>query len=178
MEFIVFSENSGLYLFSALLQANAAILAIGGVFYIFRIQSLHGIIEFIKVTMCSAGITSSAKEKMLKFELMTTIEKNNYATLLIEKMPEDQIALGYCNWNQMVQEIERMKSAIIFATILLALGIITNMVMLSFAYHIHKYCSTSEYLFFILVIVLQILILFFVIYGIIVSLKRYKGRKN
>ena len=34
-----FSENTGLYFFSALLQANAAILAIVGVFMIFRLQS-------------------------------------------------------------------------------------------------------------------------------------------
>ena len=51
----LFSNTTGLYLFSALLQANAAIIAIVGVFGIFRIQSLQSKIEYIKQVLLQPG---------------------------------------------------------------------------------------------------------------------------
>jgi hypothetical protein len=44
----MFSESTGFYLYSSLLQANAAILSILGVFTIFRVQSIQAAIDIIK----------------------------------------------------------------------------------------------------------------------------------
>jgi len=38
----IFSDSTCLYFFSALLQANAAILSIVGVYFIYRVQSVQG----------------------------------------------------------------------------------------------------------------------------------------
>ncbi len=45
---MIFSESTGFYSYSSLLQANAAILSILGIFTIFRVQSFQSAIETIK----------------------------------------------------------------------------------------------------------------------------------
>ncbi len=48
---IVFTENTSLYFYSALLQANAAIIALVGLYTIFHLQNVNSTIEIIKSSL-------------------------------------------------------------------------------------------------------------------------------
>lgn len=63
---MLISDHLAYYFFSALLQANAAIFSIIGVFYIFRIQSLNNKISIIKSNVMEyrGRLIHSSKELM------------------------------------------------------------------------------------------------------------------
>ncbi len=72
------SIESGHYLYSALLQANAAILSIIGVFAIFKIQSLQSIIDTLKASRLPDPGISTTPTGVINFDKMTLVEKANH----------------------------------------------------------------------------------------------------
>lgn len=80
----VYFENTGLYFYSSLLQANGAILAIVGVFFIFRIQSLQSTVEGNYLTLLMSCVNDFERKFYHSFrnhgleEKIIDVEKGNY----------------------------------------------------------------------------------------------------
>jgi len=134
MEF--FSDSTGLYLFSALLQANGAIIAIIGVFGIFRIQNLYQRIDYIKqiITQPVRHISYRGMSPfdVDKFEDMTVNSK--------EKECKNHINSKRLleSWILTEKKILVLKPIIINSTVWLSLGVIVNALCLIFSNPIHK----------------------------------------
>ena len=73
-----YSPSTSLYFFSALLQANAAIFSIYGVFVIFKLQSIKSSIDsFITALMQDRGRSIHTVE-VIDFDGMNIDEKKNH----------------------------------------------------------------------------------------------------
>ncbi len=72
------SEQSGHYLYSALLQANAAILSIIGVFAVFKIQTIQSIIDTLKGSRLTDMGLSSTPTGIINFDNMSLKQKGEY----------------------------------------------------------------------------------------------------
>ena len=149
MEF--FSESTGLYLFSALLQANAAILAILGVFGIFRIQSLQSKIEYIKQGL----LQPRGKTNRIG---MTPIEIHSFGEFTINEKKKKlstydgsyQPLLEY--WINAEELAVPLKPIIIKSTASLGLSILIFTLSLIFSNLIHKICILECVVFFMILI--------------------------
>jgi hypothetical protein len=76
----VFSEYTGLYFYSSLIQANAAILSLLGVFIVFRIQLNKSSIENLKNFVLNLGLTRVQRlmDLTLEFERMNLNTKKEF----------------------------------------------------------------------------------------------------
>jgi hypothetical protein len=152
----LFSDSTGLYLFSALLQANAAIIAIVGVFGIFRIQNLQSKIEYIKSGLLEprgrgdrGGINSL---KVQELEDMKLNEKEeNYNTY------NDYCKPLLRSWIHAEKTINILKPIITKSTIWLGVGIIINTLCLMLSYLIHKVLFV-EFTVFLIIFIYQIIL--------------------
>lgn len=167
---IYFSENTGLYFYSALLQANAAILSIVGVFFIFRIQQLKSEIDSIK-DYVSFRFQNDARKYYHEFNLANLEEKNeiierykkkNY----IESDPYHKLP----DWYTRELELKKIIGSIKAPTIILAFSILMNTVFLLFAENFHKSSYSIEFSAFLFTLLLEIFVLIFVVKGIFDSL--------
>lgn len=73
---IVFNDSTSLYFYSALLQANAAIIALIGLYTTFRIQSAYSSIESIKNYFLAGN--QNIRDFGIEFEERTYDEKKRY----------------------------------------------------------------------------------------------------
>ena len=121
-----FSDYTALYFFSALLQANAAILAIVGVFFIFRIRTYQSSIDFLRnylmnspslIAKCSVIEFDNLTQEVRKTRIEENKEKNYYNIGVIPHLE---------SWDEKVDKIKKIKTVIKPPTILLAIGIIIN----------------------------------------------------
>jgi len=167
-----FSENTGLYLFSALLQANAAIIAIVGVFGIFKIQNLQSKIEYIKQGLLHP-------EGFTRMTGMTPIAINEFDNSTLQKKEEilKESSKHNPQWSDLLKSwintekvILSFKPIITKSTIYLGLGIIINALCLILSNVIHSTLKTEE-LIFGLVLTFQILL----ITNLVVNIKKFNG---
>ena len=159
----LFSANTGLYLFSALLQANAAIFAIVGVFGIFRIQSLQSKIEFFKQGLIQpkgrSNRTEMLSEDIIKFDNFNLKDKTNY----IEDSKTDDIFKPLLrSWLNTETIIINFKSIIVSSMIYIGIGIIINTFFLINSNTIHKY-FTIEAVIFLLTFIYEIVLIIMLI---------------
>jgi hypothetical protein len=137
-----FSENSAFYFYSSILQANAAIFSIVGVFYIFKIQSLNSSIDIIKSALISDQGRNSWPSEIIDWSLLTLGEK--------EKNIKDGTANKYIiksltTWASLERQIESFKKVIILPSLLLSFGILFESLSLFSAYYIHNQFAMIEY---------------------------------
>lgn len=161
-----FSEYTALYFFSALLQANAAILAIAGVFFIFRIQTYQSSIDFLKNYLMNSG-TLIGPYSVIEFNNLTQeVRKKRIEENEEKKYYELGVIYHLENWIEKHDEILKVKSAIKPPTILLAIGIIINGLGLFFANFIHNSLFANEFIILIIFLIYEIVIIFLVVKGI------------
>ena len=160
----LFSNSTGLYLFSALLQANAAIIAIVGVFGIFRIQSLQSKIEYIKQGLLQPRGRDT-------YDGMSPLEVHNFEELTFEKKEEKFTKDGVsCKLllNSLInteKTIINFKPMIAKSTIYLGIGILINALCLMLSNLIHKVWF-AESLVFLFIFVYQIILVVILISNI------------
>jgi hypothetical protein len=129
-----FSESSSLYFFSALLQANAAILSIFAIFVIFRIQSLTSSIDTRKFVLGSDSHVSP--HDINSFEIMSVQSKKSEVD---HKMGRNASGVAhYQAWITYEEKIEKLRRTIIIPTSVLAASILFFAIALSLAHSIHR----------------------------------------
>ena len=160
----LFSNSTGLYLFSALLQANAAIIAIVGVFGIFRIQNLQSKIEYIKQVLLQPrgrhsgdGMEASSVHD---FDELTNGEKDkNFKRYDATCIPILK------SWIIAEKTIINFKPMLTKSTIYLGIGILINALCLMLSNLIHKVWF-AESLVFLFIFVYQIILVVILISNI------------
>jgi len=130
-----FSEYSSLYFFSALLQANAAILSLFAIFVIFRIQSLASSIDTRKLVLGADPSHASAYD-INSFERMSLQEKKCEVD---HKTGRRAFGVAhYLAWIAYEEKIEELKHSIIVPSSVLAGSILFYAIALALAHFIHR----------------------------------------
>jgi len=163
----IFYDYTSIYLFSALLQANAAILAIVGVFGIFKIQSIQTQIDFLKNWLTFPDgrriMNGWSPKDVFNFENRSNVEQNEQIsgtkTEIIKSMLE--------SWMVYKKKIQDIKPIIINSSLILGIGIIVDSVGIICSKLIHDFPPALE-------LVILVLVLLFHIYLILKTVERIK----
>ncbi|MDP2984079.1 MAG: hypothetical protein Q8O92_12210 [Candidatus Latescibacter sp.] len=132
----LFSDSSSLYFFSALLQSNAAIISLVGIFVIFKIQSLQSKVEMIRNFLISNPNKYPHPKYVIEFDNLILedkskkIDNNTYI--------EQEHKLYFNKWVEILKKIEEIKNKIKKPTILIVSSLIAFVFCLMFASSIHK----------------------------------------
>lgn len=171
-----FSEYTALYFFSALLQANAAIIAIVGVFFIFRIQTYQSSINSIKNYLFTDKFKNLQKT-IIDFYNFDIISQKEYFNKEIGETSD--LYHPFKESINIFDKIDRIKYSIKKPTILLAIGILINSLGLFFANFIHNLGFIIEFKVLLIFLIYEIVIIFFVIKAIFQALDiKNKRKKN
>lgn len=162
-----FSSNTGLYLYSALIQANAAIFSIIGVFFIFRLQSVQSAITNIFNGLYNENI--GVRQGAYKFKNMSLEEKKIYIDSL---SGDDHISNDYRTWFNYEEELEDNKSKIKTPLIVIAVLIILQIIFLVISDGINKLGFKYEISAFIIIVSFQIYVLSIVVNSILSIINR------
>ncbi|MFA5804799.1 MAG: hypothetical protein WC879_09140 [Melioribacteraceae bacterium] len=145
-----FTENTGYYFYSSLLQANAAIISIFGVFFIYKVQSLQSLISDIFNSYCQ--ISSSAMDYALKFKAMDLEQKKER---LKANNSDNPVSKFYKQWYEAEVNLVKIKEKIIKPSILLSTAIILQSIFLLLSNDIHLQGSGYEFISFLLTILYE-----------------------
>jgi hypothetical protein len=162
-------ENTGLYFYSSLLQANAAILAIVGVFFIFRIQSLQSAVEGNYLTLLMSCVNDLERKFYHSFrnhsleEKIIDVENGNYNEDYHKRIMQACI--------ENIKNLEATKDSILFPSVILAIAILLNSFGILLSNYLHLKGSQIEIKIFSIVLLFQIYCLFIVLKGIISAIK-------
>lgn len=141
----LFSDATSHYFFSAILQANAAIIAIIGVFAIFKIQSLQSGIDSIKNALSiERGVSTNIEVDpsiIAIFDKKALQEKEKY---LNEEIRYTAVWELLNSWIDKEKNINNFKSNLKKPTILIASGIVVGGIGLILANIIHEIGSGFE----------------------------------
>ena len=149
-----FTENTGLYLFSSLIQSNAAIISIFGVFYIFRLQSLQSAISEIYESLCN--INTAIKDAAREFRHLSLGKKK---TKIDSYREDNEIVIEYKKWYEYEKSFNTIKILIKKPTVIIITLISIQIVFLVFSNNIHMLGVVYELISFILIAVFQIYVL-------------------
>ena len=164
-----YSAGIGLYFYSSLLQANAALISIVAIFFIFRIQSLQSTVEGYYNALIASSVNNLERKFYHSFrshtleEKIIDVEKGNF-----NEEVHKEIMLS-CIDN--IKRIKCTKYAIIYPVIFLTVAIIINIIGLLLTNYLNSFGSALEIKIFLLVLVLEIYCLFSLIKGIYKSIK-------
>ena|GEM_PF-5188254 len=125
---MLISNQLAYYFFSALLQANAAIFSIIGVFYIFRIQSLNNEISIIKSNVMEDRGRLIHSSKVLLWEKLTIHEKEK--ELKNKKSKYQTYAIHFRRWIEIEINNSILKKYFIVLFIFVAFVLTINAVSL------------------------------------------------
>jgi len=131
-----FSKNSGLYFFSSLLQADAAIFAIVGIFVIYKLQSVQSKIDSIRNYLLGQIGKTTDELEVQKFDELTTEQKMNF------EPSTDKLGLLYNKWARLENANDFVKLVVRTPTLFIFIGLTFNSFGLTFASFIHNagYC--------------------------------------
>ncbi|MBI4726447.1 hypothetical protein HY768_04345 [candidate division TA06 bacterium] len=131
----MFSEITGYYFFSSIIQVEAAIFSIYGLFIVFKIQ------------ICKANIDTCKNLLFMKFNklhMISDFEKKNdsqkeeYITEKAKSAPDEPIAYQFRQWLDNQYSIAKIKSSFRSPLVLLITGMITDAVALIFMQTIQR----------------------------------------
>jgi hypothetical protein len=154
------SESSGYYFYSAVLQANAAILSIVGVFIIFRIQRLQSTIDLIQNSFLMNLEKYATPEKFSEF-FNSTLEKKKEVFEDLHYPNYIMSSLSVCIKNE--ETILGFNSAIKTPTLLLASGIILSTIGLFFTNFLHSTYGKTEFSLLLVFMIFEIVTIVFVV---------------
>jgi len=155
MKFLfVFTENTGFYFYSTLIQSNAAIISIFGLFYIFKLQSIRSTIEEHYNSMI--GVNTILNEEARIFRFSTMKEKRE----IIDNYPrKNDVLQKYIKYYSLEELIIAIKQKMKFPTIALIVLMSFEIVFLLICSSIHKLGTFYEFLVFSVVLIFQVYIL-------------------
>ena len=160
--------GTGLYFYSSLLQANAAIISIVAIFFIFRVQSLHLATEGYYNALIASCENNLEKKLYHIFrshslkEKIEDVEKGNFN----ESFHKDIMLSCIDN----IKVVNKTKGSIIFPMIILSIAIIINISGLLLTNFLHSLGSIIEIKFFSIVFLFQIYCLATLIKGVYKSI--------
>ncbi len=133
------SNNSELYLFSALIQANAAVVALVGIFVIYKLQAYQYEIQTIKFFLSEAirqvGSNRKILDTRLKFEDMSNKDRDER----IKEFGNSLITDYFIEWNNKLNIMTTVRKKIIAPTILLIILIMSNVIFLGYPSIINQF---------------------------------------
>lgn len=167
----LFNNFSGAYLFSACLQANASILAIFGVFWVFRIQAINSNIDSIKFALStergiSTDIGNLDPAVISIFEPKSFEERKRYIENEVDN-PSAKALLE--DWIKKDAIKSKIIGSIKLPTLIIGCALIVDSICLTWANLIHQYNGCFELSLMTLVLVIQIVTMCVVIYNIIAT---------
>ena len=151
-----FSESTSLYFFSTIIQANAAIISLAGVFIVFKIQGLQSSINVIRSSLYSESYYTTP-DVVAEFDNKSLEKKKEKLSKQPFNTPRFHL---WCNY---LSEIDRIKSAIKLPAIISIISIVVFIVLLIFAYTIHNYGTACE-----LIILVTSTLFEFMVLGIVI----------
>ena len=163
-----FAENSSFYFYSSILQANAAIFSIVGVFYIFRIQSLQASIDIIKSGLMNDQGRSSWPQEIIDWDNLSLKEKEEKIN---NGTANKYILKSLVTWTKKERDVDSFKKVISFPSILLAIGILLESLSLFSASYIHNQFQVLEYYVAYTNLMFEFLIVIYVVKTILSFLK-------
>lgn len=124
---IQYSLDSGRYFFSAILQGNAAILSILGVFTIFKIQALHSNIDTLKASRLGDMGSSSTPTGIIEFDKKSLEEKE----IFVKNFNTSPMIKGvYESWLENEIIIDNILKNVKIPIILLIISILLNALLI------------------------------------------------
>lgn len=151
---LVFTENTGFYFYSTLIQSNAAIISIFGLFYIFKLQSIRSTIEEHYNSMI--GVNIIVNEEVRKYRFSTMKEKKE----IIDNYPKnDDVLQKYIKYYSLEESIVDIKQKMKFPTIAIIILISFETLFLLICSSIHNLGSFYEFIVFSVVLIFQVYIL-------------------
>lgn len=166
---IYFTESTSLYIYSSFLQANAAIIAILGLFIIYRIQSLQSSIDVIKSDIMRDRGTYSHPKTVLDFDSASIDDKGKKFTAL---QKDHYYLLHYKIWLENLKSITNHKTLITIPTLFLTTAIIIDAVCLLFCSNLHYYHKTAEVFLAYFVVLIHISLWIYISMSIIKVIKQ------
>jgi len=161
-----FNDFSANYLYSSLLQANAAIFAITGIFVIFKIQSIDLHINLLLQQM----IKIIPYDSFAEFETKDLKDKNKCTEEYKQQFPksahlllDNRMTLENCRKN--------LLSSLTVPLFILAVGILINSIGLFLANYIHNLNNAIEFKMLSVVIIIEFSIVIIVVSHIFKTLK-------
>jgi len=130
---IYFSESTGLYFYSALLQANAAIIAVIGIYIIFQIQGAQSTITSLRSFFMVGN--PNIRSMGLEFDSKTLSQKKIEVRDNDTNTPEK---LALLKWYLNEKRARDLKRKIITPTILFLIALSTDCICLFFSSTIHS----------------------------------------
>ena len=169
---IYFTESTSLYIYSAFLQANAAIIAILGLFIIYKIQSLQSSIDIIKSEMMRNQSLESHPKVIADFDT-ALINKKEEIYKDLEK--QKSFYLPYFKiWLDNSIGISNLKNLITNPTIFLTTVIIIDGICLLICSNLHKYYKVEEVYLAYLVMLIHLILWIYICKTIINVIKQKK----
>lgn len=163
-----FSSNTGFYLYSAVLQANAAIISIIGVFSIFKIQSYKSSVDILKNSLMADKGMHSHPRTIVKFDNFSLDKKRSK---IGSKPFNGYIEPQLQDWISKEENIKKILYHVKNPIILLLIGILLPAVLIVLNTKISE-CNINfiaqVYYYYI---IFEIIILFSVIKSIFVIIK-------
>lgn len=157
-----FSEYTGLYFFSTLIQANAAIFSIVGVFYIFRLQSIQSAIANIFNALYNED--PNIRRMAQEFNIKIIEDKKSYVESI---SGNDYISNYYKNWLNYELDLNDIKIKIKQPLVTIMVLIIFQILFLLITNGLHTLGFLYEMIAFIIVTLFQIYVLINVVSSII-----------
>ncbi len=147
----LFSENTGLYFYSTLVQANAAIFSILSIFFIFRLQYVNSRITSIRQELIS--INNPIANRARLFFQMDLSRRQDF----IDKFSGAiEIKELYQNAHHFLLNKQSLKSRLVIPASSLSLVVIIQSILLLLASAIHGAGYILEASFFLFTLITQI----------------------
>jgi hypothetical protein len=160
-----YSKSSSLYFFSALLQSNAAIISLFGVFIVFRLQSLQTSLDLLKNTLMQDGGKMIQPNTVFRFDKMNLNEKEERVNTESKDSP---LRFSLQAWLDQEREIDNVKRSIKNPAISITITIIMvlNILGLICSNYIHHKSMYLEFYTHCVFVILQIQIFLMLIKAI------------
>jgi len=159
---IYFSDSTGLYFYSALLQANAAIIALIGLYTTFRIQSANSNVESFRNYFLAGN--DVLRDLGFRFDEMTLKRKQNNLSLDTSTGIEHRI---FQRWYDNLILINKFKIGIILPTTLIAIALISDSIFLFLTTSLHTLDTNIEIKWAVLNLIYQIILVIVISYRVI-----------
>ena len=163
-----FSENSSLYFFSALLQADAAIFSIMAIFLVFRLEAHESAKSSIKLTM--AQLTP----KLIPLAWLALLDKNDIVEIERRVKDEEENCSG-CDKGILAlkksfvehsKKIDKIKNTSIIPAIVLAVVIVLFAAGIFFSAYLHALPTAIEFIVLLFALIAQIIVLAVIVWAV------------
>ena len=170
----LFSDSSALYFYSALFQANAAIISIIGIFFIFRIQAHQSSIDLIRNGLLADNGRRSWPAEIIEWDSYALEEKENL--LKEEKTHKNgsnnkSISNQLSSWTVKERNLATVKKTIVTPIVFIATVMILEIFSLFSATYIHHFGLLSELFLMYTNLVLEFSIIIMVLYHLMINIK-------